>query len=254
MRSATDRKASAKKLARPAPLEVTAGAIPAEALEGDFPAIDLPVRPPFPPMEAKAVDAIPRGEGWIYEPKWDGFRCLAFRQGGQVVLQSKSCQPLGRYFPELVAALQALPAKRFVLDGEIIISRDGALVFDDLLQRIHPAESRIRKLAKEMPASLFAFDLLVDARGKSVAELPLAERRERLEGFFAQLGSPESLVLSPATTDRALAERWIRELGASGLDGVVAKRAGEPYLSGERTGMVKIKRMRTADCVVGGFR
>lgn len=234
-----------------------AGAVPAADLEGDFPAIDLPVRPPFPPMEAKPVDAIPEGDGWLYEPKWDGFRCLAFRRGDQVLLQSKSCQPLGRYFPELVAALRALPVKTFVLDGEIVIPREGTLSFDDLLQRIHPAASRIRKLAEETPASLFVFDLLADARGRSLVDLPLTERRQRLEDLFARLGGGESVVLSPATGDRELAAEWIRDLGASGvggLDGVIAKRAGEPYLSGERTGMVKFKRHRTADCVVGGFR
>ncbi|HYG61200.1 MAG TPA: ATP-dependent DNA ligase [Thermoanaerobaculia bacterium] len=259
MRTAGARKSSVKKSPPEKRAdEVVAGALPAEALEGDFPAIDLPVHPPFPPMEAKSVDAIPSAApgdgGWLYEPKWDGFRCLAFRKGEQVLLQSKSCQPLGRYFPELVEALRALPVKTFVLDSEIVISREGKLSFDDLLQRIHPAESRIRKLARETPASLFAFDLLVDARGTSLVDLPLADRRERLEKLFGKLGEPESVVLSPATDERELAEQWIRDLGAGGLDGVIAKRSGEPYLSGERTGMVKIKRHRTADCVVGGFR
>ena len=231
--------------------------MPSEALEGDFPAIDLPVRPPFPPMEAKSAERIPGGGGWLYEPKWDGFRCLAFRKGRQVLLQSKACQPLGRYFPELVEALAALPVSTFVFDGEIVISRDGVLAFDDLLQRIHPAESRIRKLARETPASLFVFDLLVDPRGRSLVDQPLAERRERLEALFEKIHAPEegaSAVLSPATEDRQLAERWITELGAAGLDGVVAKRLEAGYLSGDRSGMVKVKRMRTADCVVGGIR
>jgi ATP-dependent DNA ligase len=238
------------------PAEITAGAIPAEELGGGFPPIALPVHPPYPPMEARAVDRIPTGEGWLYEPKWDGFRCLAFRKGKEVLLQSKACQPLGRYFPELVAALAALPVSTFVFDGEIVISRDGVLAFDDLLQRIHPAESRIRKLSRETPARLFVFDLLVDAKGKSLAGLPLAERRQRLEALFAEIPQTEgaSAVLSPAGEDRKLAERWITELGAAGLDGVVAKRLDLPYLPDDRSGMVKIKRMRTADCVVGGYR
>jgi ATP-dependent DNA ligase len=234
--------------------EVTAGALPAEELAGEFPEIGLPVRPPFAPMEARSSEKIPSGEGWLYEPKWDGFRCIAFRKGEEVLLQSKACQPLGRYFPELVAGLAALPVRTFVLDGEIVIRRDGALAFDDLLQRIHPAESRIRKLAKETPASLFAFDLLVDERGRSLVDLPLAERRERLEKMFAKVPEGAAAILSPAVRERSTAEKWMRELGGAGLDGVVAKRLDEPYHSGEREGMVKIKRLRTADCVVGGFR
>jgi ATP-dependent DNA ligase len=236
---------------------VAAAAVPAAALEGSFPEIDLPVRPPFPPMEAESVERIPSGEGWIYEPKWDGFRCLAFRKGDLVLLQSKAGQPLGRYFPELVAALEKLPVTTFVLDGEITISRGGALSFDDLLQRIHPAESRIRKLSTETPASLFAFDLLVDERGRSLVDRPLAERREKLEALFHKLPEGDQITLSPATPDRKTAEKWLRDLGGgglAGLDGVVAKRTDEPYHSGERAGMVKVKRMRTADCVVGGFR
>ncbi len=231
--------------------------MPAEALEGDFPPIDLPVRPPFPPMEARAVDRIPSGGGWLYEPKWDGFRCMAFRKGDQVLLQSKSCQPLGRYFPELVEALLSLPVQTFALDGEIVIfSRggEGSLSFDDLLQRIHPAESRIRKLARETPASLLVFDLLVDDRGRSLAEVPLEERRPRLERLFGKIPEGGSVTLSPATPDHGLAQTWIRELGGAGLDGVMAKRLDAPYMSDDRSAMVKIKRMRTADCVVGGFR
>jgi len=241
----------------PASKTVTAGAMPAEALEGDFPPIALPVHPPFPPMEARSAERIPSGGGWLYEPKWDGFRCLAFRKGKEVLLQSKACQPLGRYFPELVEALAALPVTTFAFDGEIVISHNGVLAFDELLQRIHPAESRIRKLSRETPASLYVFDLLVDPKGKSLIDQPLEERRRRLEALFEEM--PErtagsSAILSPATTDRKLAERWITELGAAGLDGVVAKRLEAGYLSGDRSGMVKIKRMRTADCVVGGIR
>lgn len=220
-------------------------------MEEEFPEIDLPVRPPFPPMEAESESEIPSGPGWLYEPKWDGFRCLAFRKDGQVLLQSKAGQPLGRYFPELVEALGKLSSRTFVLDGEIVIPEGKGYSFDALLQRIHPAESRIRKLARETPASLFAFDLLVDDKGKSLVGLPLEERRKRLEAFFKKVPDGAQAVLSPATPDRKAAERW---MGGTGLDGVVAKQLDSPYLTGERAGMVKIKQMRTADCVVGGFR
>jgi ATP-dependent DNA ligase len=234
---------------------VTAGAVPAGDLAGEFPEIDLPVRPPYPPMEAKTAERIPGGEGWLYEPKWDGFRCLVFRRGGMIALQSKSGQPLGRYFPELVEAVAALPVKTFALDGEVVIrDREGRLLFDALLQRIHPAESHIRKLARETPSSLYVFDLLVDERGRSLVDLPLEERRGRLERFFARIPAGGSVHLSPATRDHGLAGRWINELGAAGLDGVVAKRVDASYRSADRSAMVKVKRIRTADCVVGGFR
>jgi ATP-dependent DNA ligase len=233
---------------------VEAAAVPAEALAGEFPAIDLPVRPPFPPMEARPASRLPGGEGWLYEPKWDGFRCLAFRKGGTIALQSKSGQPLDRYFPEMVEAFGALPVRTFVLDGEIVIETGGRLDFDALLQRIHPAASRVRKLARETPASFHAFDLLVDERGTSLVGRPLAARRERLEALLGRLPRGGRVLLSPATPDRKRAERWMRELGGGGLDGVVAKLLESPYLSGEREGMVKVKRVRTADCVVGGFR
>jgi ATP-dependent DNA ligase len=233
---------------------VKAGAVPAEALEAQFPSIPLPIHPPYPPMEAKSVADLPAGSGWIYEPKWDGFRCLAFRHRALVLLQSKAGQPLGRYFPELVAALSAVPVDRFVLDGEIVIRAGATLSFDDLLQRIHPAESRIRKLAAETPGTLMCFDLLVDEHGNSLVDLPLSQRRERLQLLFGRLGESERVQLSPFTPERRQAEQWMREMGSRGLDGIVAKRADEPYHSGERVGMVKIKRIRTADCVVGGFR
>ena len=233
---------------------VTEGALPAEQLVEPFPAIKLPIRPPYPPAEAKSVGEIPREPGWLYEPKWDGFRCLAFRLGKQVLLQSKAGQPLGRYFPELVAALGDLPQDQFVIDGEIVIFSDGHLSFDDLLMRIHPAESRIRKLSLETPVSMMCFDLLVDAAGKTLVELPLTGRRKRLEEFFREIPPKGSIRLSPASPDRNQAEKWMSELGKVGLDGVVAKRLNDPYASGERTAMVKIKRIRTADCVVGGFR
>lgn len=233
---------------------VEAGAVPAESVGGDFPAIDLPVRPPFPPMEALATEELPSGDGWLYEPKWDGFRCLVFRRGHEVLLQSKSGQTLGRYFPELIEAVRSLPDERFVLDGEIVIFTEGALDFDTLLQRIHPAQSRIRKLAAETPTTYLVFDLLVDDAGTSLVESPLATRRARLEAFCARLPADGGVRLSPATSDRAVAERWMRDLGAGGLDGVVAKRLDATYRSGERTAMRKVKRLRTADCVVGGFR
>jgi ATP-dependent DNA ligase len=206
-------------------------------------------------MEARSATALPSGGSWVYEPKWDGFRCLAFRAGHTVALQSKSGQALARYFPELVDALLALAPQRFVLDGEIVIMRDGVLHFDDLLQRIHPAASRVKTLAAETPATLLAFDLLVEGRGHDVSTQPLTDRRAALETFFAALkGKHPRIDLSPYTRDHAEAERWIRELGRAGLDGVVAKRADEPYHSGDRDAMVKVKRLRTADCVVGGFR
>jgi ATP-dependent DNA ligase len=233
---------------------VGSAAVPAEALAGEFPEIALPVRPPFPPMEAQPASRLPPGAGWLYEPKWDGFRCLAFREGETVALQSKSGQPLGRYFPEVVEAFAALPLRKLALDGEIVIETGDGLDFDALLQRIHPAESRIRKLAREMPARFHAFDLLVDSRGRSLVERPLSERRERLEGLFGRIGDSGRILLSPATPERRTAERWMKELGGAGLDGVIAKLLESPYLSGEREGMVKVKRVRTADCVVGGFR
>jgi ATP-dependent DNA ligase len=206
------------------------------------------------PMEARAVDAIPEDAGWLYEPKWDGFRCLAFRDGNTVQLQSKAGQPLERYFPELVDALLAIDARRFVLDGEIIVPVDGTLSFDDLLQRIHPAASRVKKLSVERAAQLIVFDLLVNEKGKSLVQVPLEERRARLDSFSAKfLEGNKTLRLSPATTEMAVVRKWFKAVG-SGLDGVIAKRLDMNYTSGDRTGMVKIKHHRTADCVVGGFR
>ena len=214
----------------------------------------LPLSLPFAPMEALSVDEIPSGHGWLYEPKWDGFRCLAFRAGDIVHLQSKSGQPLARYFPELVDAVRALPANHFVLDGEIVVPLKGRLSFDELLLRIHPAESRIRKLAAEHPAMLIVFDLLVDAGGESLADQPLARRRERLERFAQRvLRRNGQIRLSTATVDHKQATRWLRAAGAN-VDGVIAKRLDLPYASGERAAMQKIKRIRSADCVVGGFR
>ena len=221
----------------------------------EWPPLSLPITPPYPPMEARLVEALPAGEGWLFEPKWDGFRCLAYRDGNTLALQSKAGQPLTRYFPEIVDALGRLEARRFVLDGELLVPAGGEFSFDDLLQRIHPAASRIQRLAAETPALLLAFDLLVDERGGALVELPLTERRRRLENFAETYLEAEGTVrLSPATADRAVAEGWFRDPGALRLDGVIAKRAEATYATGERTAMQKVKRMRTADCVVGGFR
>jgi ATP-dependent DNA ligase len=233
---------------------VAAGALPAEALGYSFPELSLPVQPPYPPAEAKAVKEIPREAGWLYEPKWDGFRCLAFRDGDEIVLQSKAGQPLARYFPELVEQLQKLPARRFVLDGEIIIRGSAGLDFDALLQRIHPAASRIRKLSIETPSSYLVFDLLVNDRGKQLTSMPLSARRMALQEFATNFKSAERVHLSPASSDFPTAERWMHQGATQGLDGVVAKRLDCEYMTGERTGMVKVKRLRTADCVIGGFR
>jgi len=203
-------------------------------------------------MEAKRVDAVPSGDGWLYEPKWDGFRAVIFRDHDDVSIQSKAGQPLARYFPEVVEAIRALKAKEVVLDGEIVVPVNGRLSFDDLLQRIHPAEKRIRKLAAETPAQYFAFDLLA-LKSKDLTKLPIEERREKLNAFFEDVES-ELVHLSPATTDRKIALEWFDKFGTLGLDGVMAKRLGEPYHSGDREGMVKVKHLKTADCVVGGFR
>ncbi len=214
----------------------------------------LPIKPPFPPMEAQLVEKIPAGEQWEYEPKWDGFRCLAFRDGNKIELQSKSGQPLARYFPEIVAALLKLKVTKFVLDGELVIPVKGGLSFDDLLQRIHPAASRIQKLSLATPANYIIFDLLVDEAGKSIREQSLAERRPKLEKFAKKyFAKNASIELSPKTDSHAMAQKWLSTTGIK-LDGVIAKRRDLPYRSGTRDGMQKVKRMRTADCVVGGFR
>ncbi len=214
----------------------------------------LPIKPGFAPMEALLVSEIPEGNNWEYEPKWDGFRCLAFRDGKKIELQSKSGQTLGRYFPEIVEALLKLKAAKFVLDGELVIPVKDGLSFDDLLQRIHPAASRVARLSKETPSQFIVFDLLVDEAGKSIHELPLSKRREKLESFAKKyLAKNQSIELSPKTRNLSLAHKWLSTSGIK-LDGVIAKRLDLPYRSGERDGMQKVKRMRTADCVVGGFR
>ncbi len=215
--------------------------------------MNLPIEPPYPPMEAKQVDDIPAGPNWQYEPKWDGFRCLAFKDGDEVFLQSKSCKPLARYFPEMARTIAEIPADRFVLDGELAIPVEGRLSFDALLLRIHPAESRVNLLAKETPSVLIVFDLLVED-GKDLSKEPLRERRRRLEAFCKNLQPrPERLHLSPATTEPGTAAKWFGGVGGS-LDGIVAKRLDLRYCTGDRKGMEKIKAIRTVDCVVGGFR
>lgn len=183
----------------------------------------------------------------------DGFRCIAFRDGADVFLQSKAGQPLARYFPEIVAALAALEPQRFVIDGELVVPVEDRLDFEQLQQRIHPAASRVAMLAGQFPATYLIFDLLVDPEGSQTWNLPLRERRERLERFAAALSSQPRLRLSPATQDPTTMQRWLKAVGGA-LDGIIAKRLDAAYASGERTAAVKVKRMRTADCVVGGYR
>ena len=202
------------------------------------------------PMEALLAEQLPDGPGWQYEPKWDGFRCIAVRSAAKVELWSKSGKPLGRYFPEVAAMFARLEARSFAIDGELLIDRGGELSFDALQMRLHPADSRVRKLAAETPAMFMAFDLLSLGRTKLDSK-PLGDRRRALEEMLAKESEP-MLLLSPATTDRKEALSWLERTGGA-LDGVIAKRRGEAYRSGERA-MVKVKQRRTADCVVGGFR
>ena len=203
-------------------------------------------------MEASPARSLPVGTEWQYEPKWDGFRCLAFRDQKKVNLQSKSGKPLARYFPELVGALGKLRAAKFVLDGEIVIPFQGGLSFDQLLMRIHPAASRVKALSEQTPCVFIVFDLLVDDQGRSLVKLPLESRRKALEGFARKYLKNKMIRLSPLTQELSVARKWFR-MGVA-LDGVVAKRRDLAYQSGERSGMQKIKKLRTADCVVGGFR
>jgi ATP-dependent DNA ligase len=211
----------------------------------------LPVSIEIEPMEAKLVDALPDGAGWQFEPKWDGFRCLAARAGDAIDLRAKSGKPLGRYFPDIVALLRALPVERFLLDGELAIQIGDTLAFDALQARLHPAESRVRKLAAETPAILILFDVLA-IDGESLLASTLSARRSALESFYAEAGERKRLKLSPWTDDRAEAQRWLERSGCA-LDGVIAKRRDDIYRPGERA-MLKVKRRRSADCVVGGFR
>jgi ATP-dependent DNA ligase len=211
------------------------------------------LKPPIPPMEARSVEEIPAGEGWQYEPKWDGFRCLAFRDRDKIYLQSKAGQPLARYFPDVVANVAKLPQQQFVLDGELVIPVRDALSFDELQLRLHPAASRVQKLATAHPALYIVFDLLAE-NGKLYLKLNLRERRHLLEKFArSNLRRATNIRLSPATTDYNVATDWFRKTGRD-LDGIIAKRLDAAYASGERIAAVKVKQIRTADCVVGGFR
>jgi ATP-dependent DNA ligase len=204
-------------------------------------------------MEARSVADIPTGNEWQYEPKWDGFRCLLERDGKTVTMTSKSGQDLKRYFPEVAQAASLLPEQRFVLDGELVVPLEGEFSFDALLQRIHPAASRVERLSRETPALFLAFDIL--KRGSSnLAEELLPKRRRELQQFAARSFRKKTLYrLSPASTDLKDAKKWLKSAGG-GSDGVIAKRADLPYQAGNRDGMQKIKRHRSADCVIGGFR
>ncbi len=214
----------------------------------------LPLYPPYPVMDAELVARLPEGPNWQYEPKWDGFRCLAFCEGNKIRLQAKSGKLLTRFFPDIVEALRPVGAPCFVIDSELVIPVEGQLSFEQLQLRLHPAESRVLKLAAEHPAVMIAFDLLVDGKGALLTGLAFRERRKKLEAFHHRLCSGVSTMqLSPATTDLEQALEWFRQAGPA-LDGIVAKRLDVTYRSGERTGMVKYKNIRSADCVVGGFR
>jgi ATP-dependent DNA ligase len=204
----------------------------------------LPLKPPIAPQLAKSAKELPDGEGWVYEPKWDGFRTIVFREGEDIYLQSRNGKPMNRYFPEVIEALAQMNSQRLVMDGEIIVVVDGVQEFDLLGQRIHPAESRVRMLSEQWPAAFVAFDLLAE-EDEVLMELPYAERRGRLLGA---VGKP--IEVTPAIDDREAAGAWLT--GVS--EGVVAKEAASPYKPGERVGMCKIKRVRTADLVVAAFR
>ena len=207
----------------------------------------LPVMPPVKPMLAKSQPSIP--PGMLYEPKWDGFRCIVFRDGDEIELGSRNEKPLTRYFPEVVEAVRASLPMRCVLDGEIVIMSGNSLDFEALLQRIHPAASRVKKLSTETPATFVAFDLLA-LGDDSLVDEPFTKRRELLESV---IGSPSAVLLTPATDSLELATRWFEVFEGAGLDGVVAKSPTQPYQQDQRA-MVKVKHERTADCVVAGFR
>ena len=204
-------------------------------------------------MEASPAASLPVGQNWQYEPKWDGFRCLAFRNGKTIDLESKAGKPLTRYFPELASSLLALRASQFVLDGEIVVPAGNGLSFDHLLMRIHPSKSRVEKLSKETPCLFIVFDLLVNAAGESLVERSLEERKAELDSCASKyLKRVKTVRISPRTLEISKARKWFR-MGTA-VDGVIAKRRDLSYQTGTRTGMQKIKKMRTADCVVGGFR
>jgi ATP-dependent DNA ligase len=204
----------------------------------------LPLAPPVKPQLARSAKRLPEGDDWRYEPKWDGFRTIVFKDGDDVHLQSRNGRPMNRYFPDVVEQAQALPAERLVLDGEMIVMVDGIQEFDLLSQRIHPAASRVERLRKETPAELVAFDLLAEG-DETLLALPYEERRERLAAVVA-----DPVQLTPFTAELDDAGEWLAGTG----EGVIAKQADAPYLPGERKGMVKIKRVRTADAVVMAFR
>jgi ATP-dependent DNA ligase len=212
--------------------------------------MELPVNPPVLPMLANRVDDLPSGDGWIFEPKWDGFRTLVFRDGDEMFIQSRDERPLDRYFPELVESLKARLPERCVLDGEIVIAGEHGLEFEALQLRLHPAESRVKKLAAEIPASIVFFDVLADG-STDLREHPFAVRRSLLESMLAAATPP--VHVTPATTDRALAADWFKRFEGAGLDGVMAKREEGRYEPGKRV-MLKVKHERDCDCVVAGFR
>ena len=215
--------------------------------------VSLPVVPPLPPMLARLAGTLPAGPGLHYEPKWDGFRCLAFRDSDDVDMRSRNQRPLARYFPEVVDALRSVPTDRFVLDGELVVEGRRGIRFEDLMARLHPAASRVERLSQETPAKLVAFDLLA-VGDDDLRAVPFVERRARLEALLAgpRAAGAATLCVTPATADPAVAERWLDEPNP-GIDGVVVKRADLLYQPGKRA-MVKVKRQRTAECVVGGFR
>jgi ATP-dependent DNA ligase len=212
--------------------------------------MDLPVLPPVKPMLAKPAAALPTGEGWFYEPKWDGFRCIVFRDGDEVELGSRNERPLTRYFPDVVEAVKAQLPERCVVDGEIVVPRGDRLDFESLLQRIHPAASRVDRLAAETPASFVAFDLLA-LGDESLLDTPFAERQARLREALA--GAQAPVHVTTLTQDAEVGQRWFAEFEGAGLDGVVAKRGDQPYAPDQRL-MTKVKHVRTADVVVAGFR
>jgi ATP-dependent DNA ligase len=206
--------------------------------------VSLPLSPPIKPQLAKSARELPAGDDWCYEPKWDGFRTIVFRDGDDVHLQSRNGKPMNRYFPDVVEQALALPAQRYVIDGEMVVTVDGIQEFDLLSQRIHPAASRVERLAKETPAALVAFDLLAEG-DETLVELPYTERRKRLAALVA-----DPVELTPSTDDAEAAAQWLAGTG----EGVIAKQSNAPYSPGERVGMVKVKRVRTADVVVAAFR
>jgi ATP-dependent DNA ligase len=213
-------------------------------------ATGFPIEPPIEPMLAKLATALPEGEGWLFEPKWDGFRALVFRDGDRVYIQSRDLKPLDRYFPELGAFFRKSLPERCVVDGEIVIVGKRGLDFDALQMRLHPAASRVKKLASESPAAFVAFDLLAED-GRDLRSRPQAERRQLLEKALA--GATEGVYLTPCRRDRATAQEWFHRFEGAGLDGVIAKHETTPYQPGKRV-MVKVKHVRSADCVVAGFR